>query len=111
MSAGDPQHDHSTCGGTTSVNSAQKQTDLLGEILSIALTKHTKNLRIGFTNARSAPVKFCCALEHIEERCHNLRHLDLTFATDTLSPSKPVMEENNFNFIYTKVIYIPQSLN
>ena len=34
MSAGDPHHDHATCGGTTSVLEAQKQTNLLGEILS-----------------------------------------------------------------------------
>ena len=102
MSAGDPHHDHATCGGTTSVGQAQKQTDLLGEILGVAMTKHTKSLRIGFTNARSGQVKFCCALANIEERCHSIRHLDLTFATDTLLPTKPSMETETFNMVYTK---------
>ena len=32
MSAGDPHHDHATCGGTTSQSEAQRQTNLLGEI-------------------------------------------------------------------------------
>ena len=35
MSAGDPHHDHATCGGTTSLVEAQKQTNLLAEILTI----------------------------------------------------------------------------
>ena len=56
MSAGDPHHDHATCGGTTSVAAAQKQTDLLAEILGVAMSKHTKNIRLGFANARSGQV-------------------------------------------------------
>ena len=39
MSAGDPHHDHATCGGTTSVSEAQRQTNLLGEILSTGLSQ------------------------------------------------------------------------
>ena len=56
MSAGDPHHDHATCGGTTSVAAAQKQTDLLAEILGVAMSRHTKNIRLGFANARSGQV-------------------------------------------------------
>ena len=43
MSAGDPHHDHSTCGGTTSVSAAQKQTDLMAEILRVAMSKVIAN--------------------------------------------------------------------
>ena len=56
MSAGDPHHDHATCGGTTSVAAAQKQTDLMAEILRVAMSRHTKNVRLGFANARSGQV-------------------------------------------------------
>ena len=100
MSAGDPHHDHATCGGTTSVSIAQKQTDLMSEILSVAMTKRTKNLRFGFTNARSGPVNFSRPMSVIMERCESLRHLDFTFATDTLLPTKPGVEVDNFNAVY-----------
>ena len=107
MSAGDPHHDHATCGGTTSVLEAQKQTNLLGEILSTgfslsrmlefifltiifaAMTRQTKSIRFAFTNARSGSVDFSRPLAVISERCQNLRYLDLTFATDTLLQTKP----------------------
>jgi len=102
MSAGDPHHDHATCGGTTSVSAAQKQTDLMAEILNVAMTKHTKNLRFGFTNARSGPVNFSRPLAVIQQRCHSLRHLDLTFATDTLLPTKPGVEVDNFNAVFLR---------
>ena len=39
MSAGDPHHDHATCGGTTSGAAAQKQTDLMAEILRVAMSR------------------------------------------------------------------------
>ena len=105
MSAGDPHHDHSTCGGTTSVTQAQKQTDLMAEILTVAMTKHTKLLRLGFTNARSGPVNFSRPLAVIRERCDSVRHLDLTFATDTLLPTKPGVEVDTFNAVYVRELH------
>ena len=105
MSAGDPHHDHATCGGTTSASQAQKQTDLMAEILSVALSKHTKNLRFGWTNARSGPVNFSRPLAVILDRCDGLRHLDFTFATDTLLPTKPGAEVDNFNAVYLRDCY------
>ena len=100
MSAGDPHHDHGTCGGTTSVIDAQRQTNLMAEILAVGMTKNTKTLRFGFTNARSGPVDFNKPLSIITERCQNLRYLDLTFATDTLMPTKPGAEAENFNTVF-----------
>ena len=102
MSAGDPHHDHATCGGTTSVTDAQRQTNLMAEILSVGMTARTKSLRFGFTNARSGPVDFNKPLKIITERCNNLRYLDLTFATDTLMPTKPGAESENFNSVFAR---------
>jgi len=102
MSAGDPHHDHGTCGGTTSVLDAQRQTNLMAEILSVGMTNKTKTLRFGFTNARSGPVDFNKPLSIITNRCDNLRYLDLTFATDTLMPTKPGAEPENFNTVFAR---------
>ena len=102
MSAGDPHHDHGTCGGTTSVLDAQRQTNLMAEILSVGMTSKTKSLRFGFTNARSGPVDFNKPLSIITSRCDNLRYLDLTFATDTLMPTKPGAEAENFNTVFAR---------
>jgi len=102
MSAGDPHHDHATCGGTTSVIEAQRQTNLMGEILAVGMTSKTKSLRFGFTNARSGPVDFSKPISVITERCKNLWYLDLTFATDTLMPTKPGAEADNFNSVFAR---------
>ena len=100
----------------------------MSEILNVAMTKHTKNLRsnwnptiidggfwfslfvfdhcciyrFGFTNARSGPVNFSRPLAVIQQRCQSLRHLDLTFATDTLLPTKPGVEVDNFNAVFLR---------
>jgi hypothetical protein len=58
MSMGDPTHDHSVCGGTTSVSEAQRQTAIMAEVLAIAMTDRTQTARMGFANARSGPVDF-----------------------------------------------------
>ena len=53
------------------------------------MTRQTKNIRFAFTNARSGSVDFSRPLAVISARCHGLRYLDLTFATDTLIQTKP----------------------
>ena len=104
MSLGDPSHDHSICGGTTSVPEAQRQTALMAEILDTAMTDRTQTVRFGFTNARSGPVDFSRPFGILTRRCGGLRHLDLTFATDTLLPSPAGEQEgtNTFNGIFAK---------
>jgi hypothetical protein len=102
MSAGDPSHDHSTCGGTTSVAEAQRQTNLMADILKVALTSRTKSFRYGFSNARSGPVNFSIPLSLVRERGQGLQHLDLTFATDTLLPTKPGMGPETFNSVFAR---------
>ena len=37
-------------------------------------------------------------------RCSGLRHLDLTFATDTLAPSQPENPPDSFNSTYTREV-------
>ena len=88
MSAGDPHHDHSTCGGTTAVREAQRVTNLMADLLGVGLTSTTRALRFGFANARSGPVDFSRPLEIIRERCASLRVLDLGFATDSPGPGQ-----------------------
>jgi len=100
MSAGDPTHDHTTCGGTTSVSEAQRQSNLMTEILQVALSNKTKSLRFGFTNARSGPVDFSRSLELVRDKGEGLRMLDLSFATDTLMPSKQGMGPEAFNNVF-----------
>jgi len=104
MSAGDPTHDHAVCGGTTSVSEAQRATALLAEILTISMTEKTQSLRLGFTNARSGQVDFTRPMEVVTARCSGLRHLDLTFATDTLAPSLAEGPPDSFNTAYAREV-------
>ena len=38
-------------------------------------------------------------------RCDAVRHLDLTFATDTLLPTKPGVEVDTFNAVYVRELH------
>ena len=51
-------------------------------------SQHTKNIRLGFANARSGQVNFSLPLSVISERCDAIRNLDFTFATDTILPTR-----------------------
>ena len=49
-------------------------------------------------------VNFSLPLSVISERCDSIQHLDLTFATDTLLPTRPVSEREgeSFNLAYMR---------
>merc|ERR1719220_1246147 len=66
------------------------------------MTRQTKNIRFAFTNARSGSVDFSRPLAVITDRCHSLRYLDLTFATDTLIQTKPGVEVETFNRVFLR---------
>jgi len=102
MSAGDPSHDHNNCGGTTSVVEAQRQTNLMAEILDLSLTQKTKFLRCGFVNARTGPVDFTRVFNLLMDKGSNLVHLDISFATDTLISSRQGQGQDSFNATFSR---------
>jgi len=103
-SSQDANHDHATCGGTTSVPEAQKHINLLSELLHIGFTQRSKVLRLGFTNARSGPVDIKKPFSIVIQNCDNLRILEMTFATDSWMPRTPrsaqEKKESNTDFNY-----------
>ena len=66
------------------------------------MTKQTKNLRFAFTNARSGSVDFSRPLVVLRERCEGLRHLDLTFTTDSLQQTKRGVDMETFNDVFLR---------
>ena len=66
------------------------------------MTKQTKNLRFAFTNARSGSVDFSRPLSVLRDRCDALRHLDLTFTTDSLQQTKRGVDMETFNTVFLR---------
>lgn len=89
------------------MNPPKKKKNIYNElILTVmiipAMTKQTKNLRFAFTNARSGPVDFSRPLRILREKCEGLRHLDLTFTTDSLVQTKRDVEMETFNGVFLR---------